>query len=63
LEALLLARPGIYGLIIYNAEESTDEIGIHVALGASYGSLLRIKLKVPNGIEHSWSGIGNVTRK
>jgi hypothetical protein len=46
LEALLLARPGIYGLIIYNAEESIDEIGIRVALGASYGRLLRIKQEV-----------------
>jgi putative ABC transport system permease protein len=43
--ALLLAMLGIYGVVTYNVEERTREIGIRLAFGASRAGIQRMLLK------------------
>jgi putative ABC transport system permease protein len=43
--AVVLAVLGIYGVVTYIVEERTREIGIRVALGASYNGIIRLLLK------------------
>ena len=54
--ALLLAVSGIYGLVAYDVEERTREIGIRIALGARQRSVMGLILK--KGLALVCLGIG-----
>src|SRR5204863_9008611 len=51
---LLLALFGIYGVISHAVAQQTREIGIRIALGASFGQVIGMMLKVGA----KWLGIG-----
>jgi putative ABC transport system permease protein len=53
--ALILAAVGLYGLISYQVQQRTREIGIRVALGAQRGEILALVVK--NGLALALSGI------
>jgi putative ABC transport system permease protein len=53
--ALILATVGIYGVISYSVAQSTHEIGIRIALGASHTDVLKLILR--QGMTPTFLGI------
>jgi putative ABC transport system permease protein len=47
---------GLYGLVTYSVSRRTREIGIRIAIGATYASVLRLVLR--QGLAPAWIGLG-----
>ena len=58
--ALLLACIGLYGLLSYEVERGTREIGIRMALGAPEGEVLRLVIRRGIGLVSAGASIGIV---
>ena len=58
--ALFLASVGIYGTIAYAVAQRTREIGIRMALGAQYRSILRLVLGRTMALVGTGAGVGLV---
>jgi ABC-type antimicrobial peptide transport system permease subunit len=55
LMGLTITLVGLYGLVSYAVNRRTREIGIRIAIGATYGRLLRMLLR--QGLTPAWVGI------
>ncbi len=53
---LLLTMVGLYGLVSYAVSRRTREIGIRIAIGATYARILRMVLR--QGMTPAWAGLG-----
>src|SRR5260370_7230751 len=54
--ALVLAAVGLYGIMAYTVSQSTRELGLRMALGASGGDLLRMGMS--KGLALTAGGLG-----
>jgi putative ABC transport system permease protein len=52
---LTITLVGLYGLVSYAVNRRTREIGIRIAIGATYGRLLRMLLR--QGLTPAWVGM------
>ena len=55
LMGLLLTMVGLYGLVSYAVSRRTREIGIRIAIGATYARILRMVLH--EGMRPAWAGL------
>jgi predicted permease len=55
LMGLLLTMVGLYGLVSYAVSRRTREIGIRIAIGATYARILRMVLS--QGMTPAWAGL------
>lgn len=58
--ALVLAGVGIYGVLSYWVRQRTHEIGVHIALGAARGDVLKMVVKQGTGLAAIGIAIGLV---
>ena len=53
---LVITLVGLYGLVSYAVNRRTREIGIRIAIGATYARILRMLLR--QGLAPAWVGMG-----
>jgi len=55
LMGMLLTMVGLYGLVSYTVSRRTREIGIRIAIGATYARIVRMVLR--QGMAPAWAGV------